>query len=831
MTAYARRAPLRREGAPGNRRTLGALLALALLVARPGHVPALEFPGVASMARDGDGGGVTVEATTITYDQQANVITARGQVKITRGDMVLTAETVRVNRTTQVAEAQGSVVLTDPQGTLTADALTLDLVAETGNLEAGDVVLEKSRYQLSGRRFEKLPGQSYRIEGGSFTTCRCRPGDAPDWSVRGERVTLDLDGYGTVQRGVFDVKGVPVFYVPYGIFPLKRERQTGLLFPRLGFSNTRGFQIEQPFYVAIDKSTDATVAVDLETAARVGVLGEFRYALSQKTLGELYGSYFNEQIRGASSEDVVNSDIADPDIPLHRWSAGATHDQKLPLGMRGFADVFRVSDDLFLREINLFSFNPDVGVALRTRRFERSRVGVERQFARGAVVTSGTWYQDFINPDDFVFQTPPRLEARATQRFFDDRLALNFAGEGVNFARDEGYEGQRLDLGPELELPWRLGRYAYGSWRGGFRETLYSLGNTDVPPQVNFNPADPGSKPPTILALDDNATREVFYVHGQAGTSLSRVIPFRRFGFTAVKHTIEPELDYLYVPRTDTRQATLPLFDDVDRVNRRSVFTYGMTSRLLARVATDADAAGDAVSDEVADVGAAGDPGAFGPPVAPRRGPIRELGRFSIFQSYDVNTKGGDFIDEVDPDTGEVIRDEGDRASDLALHLRLTPAPFLGFEGRTDYGVASGRPKGAFIGLMLSDPRTPADDFVLASLRGRTRVGVGYRFVANSAVEEINWSMVFRLTKRYYAAYEARYDNISKRFLENNYGLRVISDCECWIVDIGVSDQVNPDETQVRVLVSLVGLGQVGKEPFRQSLGAIAAPSRSYMNE
>ena len=39
------------------------------------------------------------------------------------------------------------------------------------------------------------------------------------------------------------------------------------------------------------------------------------------------------------------------------------------------------------------------------------------------------------------------------------------------------------------------------------------------------------------------------------------------------------------MPRTGTRQAALPLFDDVDRINQRSVFTYGVTSRLIGRSA------------------------------------------------------------------------------------------------------------------------------------------------------------------------------------------------------------------------------------------------------
>ncbi len=853
-------------------RRAGAALAAVLVLAH--GVGAATLP---SFMRHGAGGGeVTVDAASIGYDQRANVITARGAVKVTRGAMTLTADTVRIDRTTQVAEAEGNVVVTDPEGTLTADAMTLNLVEETGGATNGSVFLPKNHYQLAGRRFEKFPGQSYEVEGARFTTCLCGAGEKPSWSVRGERVVLDLEGSGRVRGATFEVLGRPVAYLPYGIFPIRRDRQSGFLFPRFGASNRRGFQIEQPFFLDIDKSMDATLSLDVETAARIGGLAEYRYVLSRETLGELSGSYFNEHIRGASSSQVSNRRIADPNIPVDRWSIGLTHDQWLPAGFKGFADVFRVSDDLFLREINVFTFNPGVDVALRTRRFERSRVGVERPFDRGLLVATATWYQDFINPDRFAFQTPPRIDGFATRHLFDDRLLVHFHGEGVNFERDHGFQGRRLDLQPEIELPWRW-NHVFGSWRGGFRETAYDLDDTSVPEQVNVNPADPGSKPPSILPkLNDEASRELYYVRGEAGTALSRVYPFEHYGITRLKHTIEPTVEYLFVPQTGTRQAALPLFDDVDRVNQRSVLTYGVTSRVLARMSAPAPAApekhhrakhragldgaagesaaggsgasaraagGSAGADSSADgdgalaYGAAYDETSMGPQLPPApasrtpTGTIRELGRFALFQSYDFLHKGADFIDRVDPDTGAVLRGEGERVSDVSAYLRLTPVDFFSFEGRTDYGVDTGHPKGAAVGVSLADPRTPSNDFSLALLRGRSRFSVGYRFVARSAIEEVNGSVLLRLSKRFYVAYEARYDNLSKRFLENRYGFRMISGCECWVIDIGVSDKINPNETQVSVLISLVGLGQFGKEPFHHSLAAVTAPTLGSLNE
>src|SRR5690606_39052733 len=142
---------------------------------------------------------------------------------------------------------------------------------------------------------------------------------------------------------------VPVLYLPYGLFPVRRERQSGFLFPRFGISNSRGFQYVQPFYWAIDTSSDATISVDVETAARIGVLGDYRYVLAPDAGGRITASYFNEHIGGDRDTDVIDPDeeLADPSIPENRWSVIGYHQQPGPLESRFYARPFYVSDNLF----------------------------------------------------------------------------------------------------------------------------------------------------------------------------------------------------------------------------------------------------------------------------------------------------------------------------------------------------------------------------------------------------------------------------------------------------------------------------------------------------
>ena len=56
---------------------------------------------------------------------------------------------------------------------------------------------------------------------------------------------------------------------------------------------------------------------------------------------------------------------------------------------------------------------------------------------------------------------------------------------------------------------------------------------------------------------------------------------------------------------------------------------------------------------------------------------------------------------------------------------------------------------------------------------------------------------------------------IGPHFLERDYALRLISRCNCWLLEAGVQDKSNPDERLFRVQFTLVGLGSFGRPPFR----------------
>ncbi|MBI3800430.1 MAG: LPS-assembly protein LptD, partial [Deltaproteobacteria bacterium] len=337
---------------------------------------------------------VRVKADALTYEQQSNTVTATGNVVVTKGETTVNADSVGVNRATNEVTARGNVVVRDPKGEIHADTLQLEMENETGQLTNGTIRLPRTQYVLMGKTLQKSYGQSYHIENGVFTTCQCEDFRKADWSISGETIDVTLRGKGEVHGGVFRVRDIPLMYLPYAVVPVNTERQSGFLFPHYGFSSKRGFQWEQPYYWDISKSQDVTVTADLETAARLGVLGEYRYAPNERTEGQFLASYFNEQIRGPATTST----------PVDRWSVAGIHRQSLSNDLRLYSDLFFVSDDLFLREINLPFYPLGSEADLRTRRYTDSHVGGVQTWDHALLRAESSYYQDLQQDQDFAFQ-------------------------------------------------------------------------------------------------------------------------------------------------------------------------------------------------------------------------------------------------------------------------------------------------------------------------------------------------------------------------------------------------------------------------------------------
>ncbi|MBM4267591.1 MAG: LPS-assembly protein LptD [Deltaproteobacteria bacterium] len=801
---------------PEDYRSLALVLVLAVAsVATTAHGDPAE--GLFEIGAGGKDDSVSIDADSITYSEDGEEVQAAGDVVISSGTSILAADEISYQRVTGQADASGSVVLEDPSGRVHAEHAWVEMQDETGYLTNGEIFLRDSRFLLDGDRLEKDIGHSYRIWEGEFTTCLCSEG-APDWSIEAEQIDVTLGGWAEVREGTFKVAGTPILKFPYGLFPVLRDRQSGFLFPAFGISNARGFQYTQPFYWAINKSSDATISLDVETSARIGILTDYRYLLSPDAGGRMTLSYFNESIRGDQESEVVDIDqLADPDIPENRWSVIGYHQQPGPWESDIYLRPFYVSDNLFLREMNTLSYVPATNLFLTTIRYTISEAGIVKVQPWGLMKAEAVWYQDLIQKQSRVPQPIPRLTLNARTPPLFEGLRLGANTQAVYYYRAPLSSGPRFDFAPQAMMPYRLGNYAFGSFNLILRETLYYLVNNEFP------------VPPQMDGMFDTRTvdqrfqsREILQFNTGIQSEVSRIYELEKSSeLTKVKHTIEPFLRYNYIPLVN--QDDIPIYDALDRINARNLVTYGVLTRLLGKfggLTLDSDTP---PGETLASPSIGEEP--YGPP-APAlptgvsAGQIRELGRAQVQQSYEISRPI--FATADDPKKKEHL-------SGVDTFLRLTPVRWAGLNSRTVYSVADNKFVFANVGANLWDPRPIVgdSDIFRPELRPVNQVSLFYQFNSGGAVQNLNAATTVRLNNHLALSYLGRFDADEGEFLENWAGFRVISGCDCWTFDAAFVDRVNPDEIEFRFRFSLVGLGTFGQSPFAEFANVFPTPAAS----
>ncbi len=216
---------------------------------------------------------INISAERLSFNYKTNTYTAKGNVTVGQGNTRLRADSIMYDGNTGALTASGKVIVRSGSDVIEADKVTIYLRTGTGVLFNGKLFLTKNNVFLEGKKLEKTGESTYHIQDGSFTTCN---GPNPDWRITGKDLDVTLEGYGSMKHGFFYIKNVPVFYIPWLVYPAKRQRQSGFLMPSLANSSIRGIDMRFPFFVALSPSVDATLIPRICTKRAAQAAVEFR---------------------------------------------------------------------------------------------------------------------------------------------------------------------------------------------------------------------------------------------------------------------------------------------------------------------------------------------------------------------------------------------------------------------------------------------------------------------------------------------------------------------------------------------------------------------------
>jgi LPS-assembly protein len=211
-----------------------------------------------------------------------NEFEAIGNVVITHLKNSIYGEKARINFKTGNAEIVGNVRYITPEVTLYGTVLRYNFISRQVDIDNARVLSEN--FVVTGKKIIQKTDNSIYAEEAEYTTCR----DCPEsWSVFGKVVSITVGKYIKIKHAFLKVNGVIAMYFPYVVFPIKQKRESGILFPLLGFSSKEGFRYQQPYFWAISNNNDLTITPSTFGTRGLGGELQYRHALGEKTWLEL----------------------------------------------------------------------------------------------------------------------------------------------------------------------------------------------------------------------------------------------------------------------------------------------------------------------------------------------------------------------------------------------------------------------------------------------------------------------------------------------------------------------------------------------------------------
>ncbi len=223
---------------------------------------------------------VAFSADEVSYDGNADVVTASGEVRMNRDGNYLAADQVVWERKSGQVTARGNVVLVTPEG----DKLIGDHVQLTDTLRDATVdnlmVVLDSGGRIAARRGTRIDGVS-TFTNAIYSPCAVTTATGcpkrPSWAITAAKVIDDpkarhirFEG-GRLQLFGLEVPLLPIFTIARG-----DEGATGWLVPDFAVSSRNGLELGFPFHWQIAPNRDATITPHIYTSVLPAIEAKYR---------------------------------------------------------------------------------------------------------------------------------------------------------------------------------------------------------------------------------------------------------------------------------------------------------------------------------------------------------------------------------------------------------------------------------------------------------------------------------------------------------------------------------------------------------------------------
>ena len=707
-----------------------------------------------------------IVADEITYDDKMKVYTGTGQVVITKKNKNLSADYVLFDQSTMEVSADGHVVMTVGENILTGSRMEMNLDAETGTVYDGTIFLQENHFYIKGDKIQKVGEDSYTADKASVSSC---DGDQPAWKITGRNLKITVEGYGVVKHAALWAKKVPVLYTPYLVFPAKLKRQSGLLAPQFGYDDRKGAVYLQPLYWAINESSDATFYSHFMSQRGEKLGAEYRYVLDEQSKGTLMFDFLDDRkvddgSPGSDQWGFDGDDVLRPNSD--RYWFRAKHDQALPSGFLARLDIDYVSDQDYLREFQYGYNGFDETRAYFNKVFGReldeydnpvrlNRLNVNRNWSLYSLNAELRWYDDVINrrqseTDDTLQQLPAITFNGAKQKILTSPFYFDLKSEYTYFYSEDALRGHRGDVYPRLYLPYRFRNYFSFEPSVGVRETVWHFDKDED------GPSDKSTLNRNMYDVKVDLSSEIYHIFNLNGEGVQRI-----------KHTVMPQIIYDYIPEKD--QSEFPLFDSLDRIERKNIIKYSLTNTLTSKSGTPTENRATPPTDKLVNDDR----------YEPLTHTYNQFCWFKLEQIYDI-----DKANEDDPEP----------FSPINIRLQIFPRKYFAIDADADWSHYDSAFRSRNIALTLWDPRGD-------------KLFVSHRYKIDAS-ESVYTDLHLKISDSLSVVAEYERDIFNGNNLKS--GLGFLYETQCW--SLYTKYLKEGDDQKIGFMIELRGIGGVGSK-------------------
>ena len=496
-------------------------------------------------------------ADSLVFDIKTNKINLYNEAILIYKDLKLEAGLITVDQETQILEAFGipDTVLTGKfyqpplmfQGDTKYEGskLSYNFKTQQGNVSMGYSDAELGYY--FGDKIKKVSSDVLFIKNGLYTTSTDR--EDPEYYFLSPKMKVIPNDKVIAQSVFVYIEGVPVFWLPFGVFPNRSGRSSGLIPPKFGDDATYGQYFSRlGYFWAINDYIDLALTGSYFTKGRVDTYGRFRYVSKYNYSGSVEGGFSKINLGESTDIGTQNSEA---------WNIAINHNQQINPTSRFDAGLTFTSGknyyNISTNSLSELLAQNVVSNATYSKTWEGTPFSLNANYYRDQNLNTGDVREripliNFSMSEIFPFESG---SSSSYNKKLYEYFSMSYSGSILNENTKIKYQsGTNSDTtisdfrsGVRNNLSFRLSpKFQFITFQPYFNynEVWY---NSYV--SKNFNPADS-----TVSTFDINAVKALRYFSTGVSffTKFVGIFSPRIFNVTGIRHTITPAITYVYQP-------------------------------------------------------------------------------------------------------------------------------------------------------------------------------------------------------------------------------------------------------------------------------------------